>query len=129
MKKIAGAILLSGAMAGILLSGIWGQRQTERDGGALAGAIAAVSGRIAGEKGSAGEALGQKGEEQKKIALTFDDGPHPCYTEQLLDGLKERGVAATFFVTGEHASLHPEIIQRMQEEGHLIGNHNCNATS
>lgn len=59
----------------------------------------------------------------KKIALTFDDGPHPKYTEQLLDGLKSRGVQATFFVTGEHASLHPDVIERMSEEGHLIGNH------
>lgn len=58
-----------------------------------------------------------------KIALTFDDGPHPFYTEQLLDGLKERGVHATFFVTGEHAKLHPDVIKRMKEEGHLIGNH------
>lgn len=58
-----------------------------------------------------------------KVALTFDDGPHPHYTEQLLDGLKEREVKATFFVTGEHAKLHPEIIERMHEEGHLIGNH------
>ena len=62
-------------------------------------------------------------DEQKKIALTFDDGPHPYYTEQLLDGLKERGVVATFFVTGEHAKLHPDVIKRMQNEGHLIGNH------
>ncbi len=61
--------------------------------------------------------------EIKKIALTFDDGPHPYYTEQLLDGLAERGVHATFFVTGEHAELHPDIIKRMAEEGHLIGNH------
>ena len=59
----------------------------------------------------------------KKVALTFDDGPHPQYTEQLLDGLREREVVATFFVTGEHASLHPDIILRMHEEGHLIGNH------
>ncbi|MDE6518500.1 MAG: polysaccharide deacetylase family protein, partial [Acetatifactor sp.] len=59
----------------------------------------------------------------RRIAITFDDGPHPRYTEQLLDGLKERGVHATFFVTGEHAELHPDIIKRMQEEGHLIGNH------
>lgn len=59
----------------------------------------------------------------KKIALTFDDGPHPTYTSELLDGLKERGVQATFFVTGEHAELHPDVIKRMQEEGHLIGNH------
>lgn len=61
--------------------------------------------------------------ESPKIALTFDDGPHPVYTEKLLDGLKERGVKATFFVTGEHAKRHPELIKRMQEEGHLIGNH------
>ena len=61
--------------------------------------------------------------EIKRIALTFDDGPHPSYTEKLLDGLKERGVRATFFVTGEHAELHPDIVRRMSEEGHLIGNH------
>ncbi|MBR4605710.1 MAG: polysaccharide deacetylase family protein [Lachnospiraceae bacterium] len=67
-----------------------------------------------------------RAEERKRIALTFDDGPHPEYTVQLLDGLKERGVQATFFVTGEHASLHPDIIQRMHEEGHLIGNHTYN---
>lgn len=58
-----------------------------------------------------------------KIALTFDDGPHPIYTEQLLDGLKERGVHATFFVTGAHAELYPELIERIHEDGHLIGNH------
>lgn len=69
----------------------------------------------------AGRGMGE--ENVKKIALTFDDGPHPYYTEQLLDGLKERGVVATFFVTGEHATLHPDIIKRMNEEGHLIGNH------
>lgn len=65
----------------------------------------------------------QEEREVKRIALTFDDGPHPYYTEQLLDGLKERGVVVTFFVTGEHAELHPEIIKRIQEEGHAIGNH------
>lgn len=52
-----------------------------------------------------------------------DDGPHPYYTEQLLDGLEQRGVRATFFVTGENASLHPEVIERMAREGHVIGNH------
>lgn len=57
------------------------------------------------------------------VALTFDDGPDPRYTEKLLDGLKERGVKATFFVTGANASKYPEIIKRIQEEGHLIGNH------
>lgn len=62
-------------------------------------------------------------EEVKKIAITFDDGPHPSYTAELLDGLKERGIHATFFVTGSHAEENPELILRMQEEGHLIGNH------
>lgn len=62
-------------------------------------------------------------ERKGKIAITFDDGPHPLYTEPLLDGLKERGVCATFFVTGQNARLHPDMIKRMQEEGHLIGNH------
>lgn len=62
-------------------------------------------------------------EDSRKIAITFDDGPHPYYTEQLLDGLKERGVKATFFVTGMHAEQYPELICRMSDEGHLIGNH------
>lgn len=59
----------------------------------------------------------------KKIAITFDDGPHPVYTEKLLDGLKERNVRATFFVLGEKAKANPEIIERMSREGHIIGNH------
>ncbi len=60
-------------------------------------------------------AMAEQGEdERRKIALTFDDGPHPYYTEQLLDGLKERGVVATFFVTGEHAKLHPDVINSEQ---------------
>ena len=67
--------------------------------------------------------ISYESKEIKKIAITFDDGPHPYYTEQLLDGLKERNVKATFFVTGEHAELHPDVIKRMKEEGHLIGNH------
>lgn len=61
--------------------------------------------------------------EVKRVALTFDDGPHPIYTEQLLDGLDARGIKVTFFVTGENAALHPDIIKRMHDEGHLIGNH------
>lgn len=69
------------------------------------------------------EETGTEEQDPKRVALTFDDGPHPSYTEQLLDGLKERGIKASFFVLGEHAQLHPDIIRRMQEEGHLIGNH------
>ena len=61
--------------------------------------------------------------EEKKIALTFDDGPHPVYTEQLLEGMKKRNVKATFFILGEQAERYPEIVKRIGEEGHLIGNH------
>lgn len=76
----------------------------------------------ASQEVSAGKITGEE-DVAKKIALTFDDGPHPRYTEQLLDGLKERNVVATFFVTGENAQNYPNIIRREQEEGHLIGNH------
>lgn len=57
-----------------------------------------------------------------KIALTFDDGPSR-YTEKLLDGLKERGVKASFFMIGESAERHQDLVRRVREEGHLIGNH------
>lgn len=62
-------------------------------------------------------------QEEKMIALTFDDGPNALYTEQLLDGLAERNVKATFFLIGKSAEEHPEIVQRIAEEGHMIGNH------
>ncbi len=79
---------------------------------------------VPGIVGYRSEAVAANGmADSRKIALTFDDGPHPYYTEQLLDGLKERGVHATFFVTGKHVELYPELIERMNEEGHLIGNH------
>lgn len=62
-------------------------------------------------------------EKDVEIAFTFDDGPHPVWTEKLLDGLKERGIRATFFVIGQSAEEHPELIQRMLEEGNQVGNH------
>ena len=61
--------------------------------------------------------------EKPKVALTFDDGPHLIYTEELLDGLKERKVCATFFLIGKNIEGKEELVRRMEEEGHLIGNH------
>lgn len=61
--------------------------------------------------------------EKKKIAITFDDGPHSVYTPLLLDGLNERNVKATFFLIGENCEDYPDIVKRIMEEGHLIGNH------
>ena len=59
-----------------------------------------------------------------KIAFTFDDGPNPIYTPQLLDLLKINNIKATFFVVGSKAEKYPELLARMHEEGHLIGIHN-----
>lgn len=72
---------------------------------------------------SAGTGTLKASGESKRIALTFDDGPHPACTPQLLDGLKARGVKASFFITGQNAEKYPELVERMQREGHLIGNH------
>lgn len=58
-----------------------------------------------------------------RVALTFDDGPHPAWTVKLLDGLAERDVRATFFVIGKNIPGNEDIIARMAQEGHLIGNH------
>lgn len=68
---------------------------------------------------------GERGAERPKIALTFDDGPNARWTPMLLDGLKERSVKATFFLIGVNIEKddNAEIVKRMWEEGHLIGNH------
>lgn len=71
----------------------------------------------------------KKGEKSNTVALTFDDGPNPRFTPQLLGLLKKYGVAATFFVVGEKAKKHPEIVKRIHEEGHEIGVHNFSHTS
>lgn len=63
-----------------------------------------------------------------RIALTFDDGPHPRYTKELLDGLKERGVKATFFVIGKNIAGREALVKRMADEGPLIGNHTYDHT-
>ena len=61
--------------------------------------------------------------EENKIALTFDDGPHPVYTPQILDILRQYGIHATFFLIGENAERYPELVLRILREGHEIGNH------
>ncbi len=61
--------------------------------------------------------------DEKNIALTFDDGPHPEYTPIILDTLKRENIQATFFVTGQNAETYPGLIQRISEDGHEIANH------
>ncbi|WP_066377874.1 MULTISPECIES: polysaccharide deacetylase family protein [unclassified Anabaena] len=65
----------------------------------------------------------QLGADKKVIALTFDDGPWPETTAQVLDILKENNVKATFFVVGRNVKNFPDILKRVVAEGHVIGNH------
>ena len=61
--------------------------------------------------------------EEKKVALTFDDGPDDIFTPQILDVLKEKNVKATFFVIGKRAEGYPKVMRRIVDESHLVGNH------
>ncbi|MDQ6422535.1 polysaccharide deacetylase family protein [Paenibacillus sp. LHD-117] len=69
---------------------------------------------------------GTSTEEKKLVALTFDDGPDSKYTTAILDTLKEKGVKATFFVVGQQVAKYPEVLRRIANEGHTIGNHSQN---
>jgi len=60
---------------------------------------------------------------EKVVALTFDDGPSPVWTPQILDALKRADVKATFFMIGEYVEKYPQIARRVADEGHDIGNH------
>ena len=98
------------------------EMQADSDGsGEQKGTHADSGGQKGAEAGS-----GEETREKKKIALTFDDGPDSEYTPMLLDGLAERGVKATFFVIGKQAEEQPEVMKRIVDEGHLIGNHTYN---
>jgi len=67
--------------------------------------------------------LPARAEEAKYVALTFDDGPSGKYTRQLLDGLYDRGIKATFLLCGYRMKDYPDITQRIFDEGHEIGIH------
>lgn len=60
---------------------------------------------------------------EQKIALTFDDGPHPKYTPKILEILKRYGIKATFFVIGQNVEYYPGIVEQIVADGHEIGNH------
>lgn len=62
-------------------------------------------------------------EEPKYVALTFDDGPRSDTTTRLLDGLLTRGASATFFLVGEQIAGNEDLVRRMRDEGHQVGNH------
>lgn len=59
----------------------------------------------------------------KTVALTFDDGPAPIYTRQILAILKENNIKATFFLVGTNAKKYPELVKEIYEQGHVIASH------
>jgi len=61
--------------------------------------------------------------DKKQIAISFDDGPLPAYTPQILQILKEEQVPATFFCIGKRAEQHKDLLLQVYREGHIIGNH------
>ena len=60
---------------------------------------------------------------EQVIALTFDDGPHPVYTEKILKMLKDKGIRATFFLNGYQVKAHPALAKQIVLQGHEVGNH------
>ena len=66
-------------------------------------------------------AMGNK--EDKYVYLTFDEGYEAGYTAQILDTLKSNGVTAAFFITGHYLNTQEELVKRMIDEGHIVGNH------
>lgn len=60
---------------------------------------------------------------ENKISLTFDDGPNPFFTEKVLKILKKQRIRATFFILGRWAEQYPEIVEKIQRSGHIVGNH------
>ncbi|NQX66587.1 polysaccharide deacetylase family protein [Paenibacillus alba] len=70
-----------------------------------------------------GEIVWEIRTDEKVLALTFDDGPHPAYTDQILELLKQYEAKATFFVVGNKIKLYPDVLSRTLSEGHEIANH------
>ena len=80
-------------------------------------------GYAGGERAIQADASTELTEETRYIALTFDDGPRRSTTTKLLDGLRERGASATFFLVGEQIEANRDLVERMKAEGHQVGNH------
>lgn len=114
-KEYCGIVILCGLLYMFCLFHFWGislKPDDGRQGDFKEAAGPTVEGKDAFTEGEA-----------PKIAITFDDGPSAHCTGRLLDGLKERGIKGTFFLIGENAKKNPELVRRLHEEGHLIGNH------
>jgi peptidoglycan/xylan/chitin deacetylase (PgdA/CDA1 family) len=70
-----------------------------------------------------GRALGRLPTRDRRVALTFDDGPNPVATPRILETLRAESVRATFFMLGRHVERWPAIAQQVAADGHVLGNH------
>lgn len=113
-KRKAGIIIL----AVLLLTAATWMSHTDPE-------VQCISGRALAEHiaGPGMLSLVKQSVQHPRAALTFDDGPDNRYTPLLLDGLKKRNIHASFFLLGEKVEQYPELVRRMQDEGHLVGNH------
>lgn len=72
------------------------------------------------------EGISMGGKDSNKVYLTFDCGYEAGYTEAILDALEENDVKATFFITGHYLNTASDLVKRMIEDGHIVGNHTVN---
>lgn len=72
------------------------------------------------------KALWRMNKNERKVYLTFDDGPIPEATPFILETLRARGIKATFFVVGDNVRKYPELFEQVRQDGHVIGNHTFN---
>ena len=91
--------------------------------GCLLGITVLLLSSSAAEKAVRSSGTAEIPEETRYAAITFDDGPLRSTTARLLDGLRERGASATFFLVGERIAGNEDLVLRMKEEGHQVGNH------
>ena len=94
--------------------------------GLSAGAVAAAALATWGSVGASSELFGpviSHAADANTLALTFDDGPNPAVTPQLLDELDRHSARATFFLIGQFARACPELVREISARGHLLGNH------
>lgn len=100
-------------------------KSSQEAGSTTAPAVQPTDGRTPESKPGAAAQQGNSGavKATKQVALTFDDGPDSKYTPMVLDILKQYEVKATFFVVGRQVVNHPDVLKRIHDEGHSIGNH------
>jgi peptidoglycan/xylan/chitin deacetylase (PgdA/CDA1 family) len=103
---MAGLVVLVGSVVAVAALGLFGWY-----------AAVVPSSQVFGPALVSGPAQG------RRVTLTFDDGPSPPYTEQILAILRERKISATFFVCGKNVERFPEIVRRIHAEGHTLGTH------